>query len=59
MASVSGLIAGYIKAQAFSILDSFFWLKDSWFLTRWVLELTKTICNKISLFLVQALKSFC
>ena len=53
----SDKLSGFIKAQAFSISDSLFFLTgtywlwtgtDSWFFTRWVPGPTITFCNKIT-----------
>ena len=56
MESVFRLTVWFKKAQAFSILDSFFFFNwdsldldwDSWIFTRWVQGLTLTISNKIT-----------
>ena len=56
MESVFRLTVWFKKAQAFSILDSFFFFNwasldldwDSWFFIRWVQGLTLTISNKIT-----------
>ena len=53
----SDKLSGFIKAQAFSISDSLFFLTgtywlwtgtDSWFFARWVPGPTITFCNKIT-----------